>query len=142
MKPNRFSPARIFFPFSILMLFFLASCSGVKTSGNEQDDAYYSSVIQVFIDLYKKGHIYRGKRMINWDVKAKTALSDEEVIYKEVNSKLYHVNYRVEGDDTAALQGITIATVRPETILGDAAICVHPSDTRYQHLVGRFALVP
>ena len=106
------------------------------------DDAYYRSVIQVFIDLYKKGHIYRGKRMINWDVKAKTALSDEEVIYKEVNSKLYHVNYRIEGEDAAALQGITIATVRPETILGDAAICVHPSDSRYQHLVGRFALVP
>jgi valyl-tRNA synthetase len=106
------------------------------------DDAYYRSVIQVFIDLYKKGHIYRGKRMINWDVKAKTALSDEEVIYREVNSKLYHVNYRIEGDDDAALQGITIATVRPETILGDAAICVHPSDKRYQHLVGRFALVP
>ena len=106
------------------------------------NDEYYRSVIQVFIDLYKKGHIYRGKRMINWDVKAKTALSDEEVIYREVNSKLYHVNYRIEGDDDAALQGITIATVRPETILGDAAICVHPSDTRYQHLVGRFALVP
>ena len=69
------------------------------------DDEYYRSVIQVFIDLYKKGHIYRGKRMINWDVKAKTALSDEEVIYKEVNSKLYHVNYRIEGEDAAALDG-------------------------------------
>lgn len=106
------------------------------------DDDYYRSVIQVFIDLYKKGHIYRGKRMINWDVKAKTALSDEEVIYKEVNSKLYHLNYRIEGDDAVAAKGITIATVRPETILGDAAICVHPTDTRYQHLIGRFALVP
>jgi valyl-tRNA synthetase len=106
------------------------------------DDAYYRTVIKVFIDLYNKGLIYRGKRMINWDVKAKTALSDEEVIYKEVNSKLYHLNYRIEGDDAVAVQGITIATVRPETILGDAAICVHPSDTRYQHLVGRFALVP
>lgn len=106
------------------------------------DDAYYRSVIQVFIDLYKKGHIYRGKRMIHWDVKAKTALSDEEVIYKEVNSKLYHLRYAIEGDDAAAQQGITIATVRPETILGDAAICVHPTDVRYQHLVGRHALVP
>lgn len=106
------------------------------------DDTYYQSVIQVFIDLYKKGHIYRGKRMIHWDVKAKTALSDEEVIYKEVNSKLYHLKYAIEGDDAVAKQGITIATVRPETILGDAAICVHPKDVRYQQLVGRFALVP
>jgi valyl-tRNA synthetase len=106
------------------------------------DDAYYRSVIQVFIDLHKKGHIYRGKRMINWDVKAQTALSDEEVLYREVNSKLYHLNYRIEGDDAAAAAGITIATVRPETILGDTAICVHPDDPRYQHLVGRTALVP
>lgn len=106
------------------------------------DDAYYQSVIGVFVDLYKKGHIYRGKRMINWDVKAQTALSDEEVIYREVNSKLYHLNYRIEGDDEAARTGITIATVRPETILGDTAICVHPDDPRYQHLIGRTAFVP
>jgi valyl-tRNA synthetase len=66
------------------------------------DDAYYQSVIGVFVDLYRKGHIYRGKRMINWDVKAQTALSDEEVIYREVNSKLYHLNYRIEGEDEAA----------------------------------------
>ncbi|MCA6475797.1 MAG: valine--tRNA ligase, partial [Chitinophagaceae bacterium] len=106
------------------------------------DDAYYQSVIGVFVDLYRKGHIYRGKRMINWDVKAQTALSDEEVIYREVNSKLYHLNYRIEGDDEAARTGITIATVRPETILGDTAICVHPDDLRYQHLIGRTAFVP
>ena len=106
------------------------------------DDAYYQSVIGVFVDLYRKGHIYRGKRMINWDVKAQTALSDEEVIYREVNSKLYHLNYRIEGDDEAATKGITIATVRPETILGDSAICVHPDDIRYQHLIGRTAFVP
>lgn len=106
------------------------------------DDAYYQSVIGVFVDLYGKGHIYRGKRMINWDVKAQTALSDEEVIYREVNSKLYHLNYRIEGDDETAIRGITIATVRPETILGDTAICVHPDDPRYQHLIGRTALVP
>ncbi|MCA6489505.1 MAG: valine--tRNA ligase [Chitinophagaceae bacterium] len=106
------------------------------------DDAYYQSVIGVFVDLYRKGHIYRGKRMINWDVKAQTALSDEEVIYREVNSKLYHLNYRIEGDDEAATKGITIATVRPETILGDTAICVHPDDLRYQHLIGRTAFVP
>lgn len=106
------------------------------------DDAYYQSVIGVFVDLCRKGHIYRGKRMINWDVKAQTALSDEEVIYREVNSKLFHLNYRIEGDDEAAKTGITIATVRPETILGDTAVCVHPDDLRYQHLIGRTALVP
>ncbi len=101
------------------------------------DPDYYDSVINVFIDLYKKGHIYRGKRMINWDVKAKTALSDEEVIYKEVQSKLYYVNYQLEDGGT-----ITIATVRPETILGDAAICVNPNDERYKHLHGQYAFVP
>lgn len=106
------------------------------------DDDYYRTVIKVFVDLYNKGHIYRGKRMINWDVKAQTALSDEEVIYREVNSKLYHLNYRIEGEDEIAAKGITIATVRPETILGDTAICVHPDDPRYQHLIGRTALVP
>jgi valyl-tRNA synthetase len=101
------------------------------------DPDYYASVIQVFNDLYKKGHIYRGKRMINWDVRAKTALSDEEVIYKEVQSKLYYVNYELEEGGT-----ITIATVRPETILGDAAICVNPNDERYKQLHGKFAYVP
>lgn len=101
------------------------------------DPDYYDSVINVFLDLYKKGYIYRGKRMINWDVKAKTALSDEEVIYKEVQSKLYHVKYHLENGGT-----ITIATVRPETILGDAAICVNPTDERYKHLHGQFAFVP
>lgn len=101
------------------------------------DPDYYDSVINVFLDLYKKGLIYRGKRMINWDVKAKTALSDEEVIYKEVQSNLYHVKYHLENDGT-----ITIATVRPETILGDAAICVNPSDERYKALHGQYAFVP
>ena len=102
------------------------------------DPHYYDSVINVFIDLYNKGYIYRGKRMINWDVKAKTALSDEEVIRKEVQSKLYFVKYKVEGEDDS----ITIATVRPETILGDTAIAVHPDDERYKHLHGKFAFVP
>ena len=107
------------------------------------DPAYYQSVIKVFNDVYETGHIYRGKRMINWDVKAKTALSDEEVIYKEVQSKLYYLKYRLEDNDPAiAEKGITIATVRPETILGDAAICVNPQDERYQHLHGKFAFVP
>lgn len=101
------------------------------------DPDYYASVIQVFVDLYQKGYIYRGKRMINWDVKAKTALSDEEVIYKEVQSKLYHVKYKLENGGF-----ITIATVRPETILGDAAICVNPADERYKALHGQYAFVP
>ncbi|WP_336518140.1 valine--tRNA ligase [Pollutibacter soli] len=109
------------------------------------DPDYSRSVIQVFNDLYEKGYIYRGKRMINWDPRAKTALSDEEVIYKEVQSKLYFIRYRVEDKNGNLLpedQGITIATVRPETILGDTAIAVNPSDERYTHLHGAFAFVP
>jgi valyl-tRNA synthetase len=102
------------------------------------DKDYYDSVINIFMDLYKKGVIYRGKRMINWDVKALTALSDEEVIRKETRQKLYHLNYAIEGTN----DNITIATVRPETIMGDAAICVHPDDERYKHLHGKFAIVP
>jgi valyl-tRNA synthetase len=103
------------------------------------DPDYYETVIKVFVDLYNKGKIYRGKRMINWDVRAKTALSDEEVIHKEVNGKMYHIRYKLDmpGEDY-----ITIATVRPETIFGDTAICVHPKDDRYKHLVGQFAFVP
>ncbi len=103
------------------------------------DPDYSRSVLQVFIDLYKKGYIYRGKRMINWDVRAKTALSDEEVIYKEVQSKLYHLRYKIDDDSNTY---ITIATVRPETILGDTAICVNPQDERYKHLHGKYAIVP
>jgi len=102
------------------------------------DPDYYRSVIHVFNDLYQKGYIYRGKRMINWDPKAKTALSDEEVIFKEVQGKLFFLQYAlvdVEGY-------ITIATVRPETILGDAAIAVNPNDERFKHLIGSYALVP
>src|SRR5205085_981443 len=91
---------------------------------------YYQAVIDVFIDLYNKGYIYRGKRMINWDVKAKTALSDEEVIRKETQQKLYYLKYFLE-DPTShsplATSFITIATVRPETIMGDTAVCVHPN---------------
>jgi len=103
------------------------------------DADYYESVIKVFVDLYKKGKIYRGKRMINWDVRAKTALSDEEVIHKEVAGKIYHLRYKL---DVPGEEYITIATVRPETILGDSAICVHPKDDRYKKLVGQFAFVP
>ncbi|HXS36752.1 MAG TPA: valine--tRNA ligase [Flavipsychrobacter sp.] len=103
------------------------------------DDSYYAAVIRVFVELYNKGYIYRGVKMINWDPKAKTALSDEEVIYKQTNSKLYYVRYRLDGDKE---EYITIATVRPETILGDTAVCVHPDDERYAHLKGRFCFVP
>ena len=103
------------------------------------DPDYYESVIKVFVDLYKKGKIYRGKRMINWDVRAKTALNDEEVIHKEVAGKIYHLRYKL---DVPGEEYITIATVRPETILGDSAICVHPKDARYKNLVGKFAFVP
>ena len=103
------------------------------------DPAYYETVIKVFVDLYNKGKIYRGKRMINWDVRAKTALSDEEVIHKEVNGKMYHIRYKL---DVPGEEYITIATVRPETIFGDTAICVHPKDDRYKHLVGKHAFVP
>ncbi len=117
------------------------------------DPDYYQSVISVFIDLYNKGYIYRGKRMINWDVKAKTALSDEEVIRKETQQKLYYLKYFLElpESETGSRRSdlnpqtsdfITIATVRPETIMGDSAICVHPDDVRYKHLHGKFAFVP
>jgi len=107
------------------------------------DKDYYESVIKVFVALHKKGVIYRGKRMINWDVKAKTALSDEEVIRKETKQKLYHLRYALVNEDGSPMgEGITIATVRPETIMGDTAICVHPNDERYKQLRGKFALVP
>ncbi|MEI8279123.1 MAG: valine--tRNA ligase [Bacteroidota bacterium] len=103
------------------------------------DEGYYASVIRVFVELYNKGCIYRGVKMINWDPRAKTALSDEEVIFKQTNSKLYYVRYRL---DTKDEEYITIATVRPETILGDTAVCVHPDDARYAHLKGAFAFIP
>jgi valyl-tRNA synthetase len=110
------------------------------------DPDYYRSVIHVFNDLYSKGYIYRGKRMINWDPRAKTALSDEEVIFKEVQGKLYFLQYQLadkEGNPLPLEQGgITIATVRPETILGDAAIAVNPADERFKHLIGTEAIVP
>ncbi len=103
------------------------------------DDDYYKSVIDIFCKLYDKGYIYRGKRMINWDVKAKTALSDEEVIRKETKQKLYFLNYKI---DSSAEEFITVATVRPETIMGDTAICVHPKDERFKNFHGKFAFVP
>jgi valyl-tRNA synthetase len=110
------------------------------------DPEYYRSVIHVFNDLYSKGYIYRGKRMINWDPRAKTALSDEEVIFKEVQGKLYFLRYQLVDKSGNSIplekESITIATVRPETILGDAAIAVNPTDERFKHLVGCHALVP
>ena len=103
------------------------------------DSNYYAAVIRVFVELYNKGNIYRGVKIINWDPKAKTALSDEEVIHKQTNSKLYYVCYKL---DTDVDEYITIATVRPETILGDTAVCVHPDDERYAHLAGKYCFVP
>lgn len=103
------------------------------------DADYTAAVIRVFIELYNKGLIYRGVKMINWDPKAKTALSDEEVNFKQTNSKLYYLRYRL---DVPGEEYITIATVRPETILGDTAVCVHPDDPRYSHLKGAYCFVP
>lgn len=103
------------------------------------DKTYYAAVMRVFVELYNKGFIYRGVKMINWDPQAKTALSDEEVIHKQTSSKLYHVRYRL---DTDKEEYITIATVRPETILGDTAVCVHPDDPRYSHLKDQYCFVP
>ena len=96
------------------------------------------SVIDVFIQLYERGLIYKGQRMVNWDPKAKTTISDEEVIYKEQNSNLYYIDYKLVDSNLK----ITIATTRPETILGDTGICVHPTDERYKSLIGRKAYVP
>src|SRR5687768_4957951 len=102
------------------------------------DPDYYDAVLNVFVDLYRKGKIYRGLRMVNWDPSGKTALSDDEVIHKEVSSKLYYIRYPIEGSD----ESVTIATVRPETIMADTAICVNPNDERYKHLKGKRALIP
>jgi len=114
-----------------------ASCDWSRTAFT-MDEERSKSVISVFVDLYKKGLIYRGVRMVNWDPKALTALSDEEVIYKDEHSKLYYLRYFVEGSD----RYIVVATTRPETILGDTAVCVHPDDQRYTWLKGKRVIVP
>jgi valyl-tRNA synthetase len=114
-----------------------ASCDWERTRFTMDPD-YYDAVIDVFVDLYKKGLIYRGLRMVNWDPVGKTALSDDEVIHKDVQSNLYYIKYLIEGSK----EFVTIATVRPETIMADTAICVNPKDKRYQHLVGKKALIP
>ena len=102
------------------------------------DQTRYDAVIKVFVDLYNKGKLYRKNRMVNWDPKAKTVLSNEEVLYSEEKAKLYYVRYKIEGSEDY----VTIATTRPETILGDSAIAVHPDDERYAHLKGKNAIVP
>ena len=114
-----------------------ASCDWSRTKFT-LDDQMSAGVIKVFIDLYNKGLIYRGYRMVNWDPEAQTTLSDEEVIHVEQNGHLYHLEYRIQDSQ----EKVIIATTRPETILGDSAICVHPDDKRYNHLVGKFAIVP
>jgi valyl-tRNA synthetase len=114
-----------------------ASCDWKRTNFT-MDSHYYESVIRVFVDLYNKGLIYRGVRMINWDPQAKTAVSDEEVIYREVKSKLYYVRYKVRDKD----EWITIATTRPETILGDTAVAVNPRDKRYKKYSNKEVIIP
>lgn len=115
-----------------------ASCDWDRTSFT-MDPKLSEAVIDTFIHLYQKGYIYRGVRMVNWDPLGKTALSDEEVIRKEVNQKLYYIKYPIAGSKNEYL---TIATTRPETIMADAAICVNPNDPRYTHLKGKKALIP
>ena len=113
------------------------SCDWDRTKFTMDDDMS-ESVIKVFVDLYNKGLIYRGYRMVNWDPEAKTTLSDEEVIYVERNDKLYYVKYKIQGEDSY----VTIATTRPETILGDTAVCVNPNDNRFANLKGKNVVVP
>jgi valyl-tRNA synthetase len=114
-----------------------ASCDWDRTCFT-LDENRSKAVIDTFVDLYDKGMIYRGIRMVNWDPEALTAVSDEEVVYKEVNSKLYYLKYQIEGED----EFVTIATTRPETIFGDTAVCVNPQDERFTHLKGKRVLVP
>ena len=114
-----------------------ASCDWERTSFT-MDEIRSNSVIRVFCNLYKKGLVYRGVRMVNWDPKALTALSDEEVIYKEEHSKLFYLKYKIEGENGYAV----VATTRPETIMGDTAMCINPKDPKNQHLKGKKVIVP
>ncbi len=114
-----------------------ASCDWERTKFTMDDDLS-ESVTKVFVDLYNKGLIYKGYRMVNWDPEAKTTLSDEEVIYEEKQGNLYYLNYQVAGEN----EFVTIATTRPETILGDTAVCIHPEDKRFSHLKGKKVIVP
>ena len=115
-----------------------ASCDWERTRFT-MDEGYYKEVISVFVDLYNKGYIYRGIRMVNWDPLGKTALSDEEVNHKEVASKLFYVKYKIVGTED---EWVTIATTRPETILADTGVCINPDDERFKHLVGKKVLIP
>ena len=115
-----------------------ASCDWTRTKFT-MDDELSASVIRVFVDLYQKGKIYRGVRMVNWDPAALTALSDEEVIYQEQQGKLYYLRYKVEGGDGAYA---VVATTRPETIMGDTAMCINPNDPKNAHLRGKKVVVP
>ena len=117
-----------------------ASCDWDRTAFT-MDDVRSESVIKVFVDLYKKGLIYRGVRMVNWDPKARTALSDEEVVYEEEHSKLYYLRYRVVEEGSEAAYAI-VATTRPETIMGDTAMCINPNDPKNQWLRGKHVVVP
>ena len=114
-----------------------ASCDWDRTLFT-MDEKRYESVIKVFVDLYNKGLIYRGVRMVNWDPEAMTAVSDEEVTYTDEKSKLYYVRYSIVGEDGFVM----VATTRPETILGDTAVCANPADERYKHLKGKKVIVP
>ncbi len=114
-----------------------ASCDWSRTSFT-MDEVRSESVLKVFVDLYNKGLIYRGVRMVNWDPKALTALSDEEVVYKEEHSKLFYLRYKIVGEDGYAI----VATTRPETIMGDTAMCINPNDPKNQHLRGKKVIVP
>jgi valyl-tRNA synthetase len=114
-----------------------ASCDWDRTKFTMDADLS-DAVISVFVDLHKKGKIYRGIRMVNWDPQGKTALSDDEVIMKEVQSKLYYIKYQIEGTESF----LTIATTRPETIMADVAICINPNDPRFTHLKGKKAIIP
>ncbi|MFC3881890.1 valine--tRNA ligase [Algoriphagus namhaensis] len=115
-----------------------ASCDWDRTAFT-MDPGLSKAVIDVFVDLHQKGKIYRGIRMVNWDPQGKTALSDDEVITKEIASKLYYINYQIEGSENEFL---TIATTRPETIMADSAICINPNDPRFTHLKGKRAIIP
>ncbi len=114
-----------------------ASCDWERTAFT-MDEARSESVIRVFVDLYNKGKIYRGVRMVNWDPSARTAVSDEEVIHREVHGKLYYLRYQIEGSE----EYVVVATTRPETIMGDVAVSVNPADPRYAHLQGKKVIVP
>ena len=114
-----------------------ASCDWKRTKFTMDEDLS-KSVISVFIDLYEKGHIYRGIRMVNWDPEGKTALADDEVIYREIDSQLYYIKYKIKETNDS----LTIATTRPETLLGDTAVCINPNDNRFKKYKGKKAIVP